>query len=399
MKKITLTLALATLSLSVLAQSWNIQHSSAQSLYDIHFVNSQEGWVVGNNNVIFHTTNGGTTWEAQTASTLTAGSYIGAVFTPYGQNNTVYAAGAWNVFVKSTDGGANWANMTPADPINGLWFEDMDFATVDKGIAVGRGLGLIPSVIHKTDDGGASWQDLSQNIPNTVTGRINSVDIEGNSNYYFCGDNGVILHTTDGGTTITQIPSGTTENLNAIEIVMNEGWCVGDNGTILKSSDAGATWTALSNSYLGYPMYDVQLINSGEVFIGMGGGILHVTGGNTIVNEAPEFDNSGIGVRGLYMNNTTTGWCVGNTKIYGRTSTSSLLEMDSYLSIYPNPAEEIVTITVKNASSFTITNSIGQLLLNIEVENSAAIDLSSFQSGIYFITNVKTGETKQLVKR
>ena len=65
------------------------------------------------------------------------------------------------------------------------------------------------------------------------------------------------------------------------------------------------------------------------------------------------------------------------------------------LAVFPNPTEGIVNITYEGSPGseflFTIQNTVGQLIINetIRLQDnsySSSFDLSSYPSGIYFIT-------------
>ncbi|MEQ1792670.1 MAG: P-loop NTPase fold protein, partial [Nitrospira sp.] len=59
------------------------------------------------------------------------------------------------------------------------------------------------------------------------------------------GDNGTLLHTTDGGATWSPQASGTQANLTSLHVLPDgkQGWVAGDNGTLLHTTDGGATWS------------------------------------------------------------------------------------------------------------------------------------------------------------
>ena len=67
------------------------------------------------------------------------------------------------------------------------------------------------------------------------------------------------------------------------------------------------------------------------------------------------------------------------------------------LSVYPNPANDQVTITGETEGTVTLINTNGQVLTSIDLENQNTLDLSSYESGVYFINYVsehKTGNVK-----
>ncbi len=58
---------------------------------DIHFINNQEGWVVGDGGVIGHTTDGGAGWATQTNPDTQNRTLIGVFFL---DSNNGWAVGA-----------------------------------------------------------------------------------------------------------------------------------------------------------------------------------------------------------------------------------------------------------------------------------------------------------------
>jgi photosystem II stability/assembly factor-like uncharacterized protein len=71
----------------------------------------------------------------------------------------------------------------------------------------------------------------------------------GNENIaWTCGENGVILHTTNGGANWVQQVTGTTNDLYAVVYMETAGGpviAVGENGTILRTTNFGANWTLI----------------------------------------------------------------------------------------------------------------------------------------------------------
>lgn len=74
-------------------------------------------------------------------------------------------------------------------------------------------------------------------------------------------------------------------------------------------------------------------------------------------------------------------------------------EVINYLSIYPNPAQSFVNIEIGNVSSefetVLIYNSIGEVVFNINVDNSYILDISSWTKGLYFVNSAYS--TKKLI--
>ena len=67
------------------------------------------------------------------------------------------------------------------------------------------------------------------------------------------------------------------------------------------------------------------------------------------------------------------------------------------LSVYPNPANGQVTITGQTEGTVTLISTNGQVLTSIDLDSHNSIDLSTYESGVYFINYVsehRTGNVK-----
>ena len=69
--------------------------------------------------------------------------------------------------------------------------------------------------------------------------------------------------------------------------------------------------------------------------------------------------------------------------------------------VYPNPVNDELTIKTANGdfTSFTIVNTIGQLMMTGQLDGSSPthVDVRAFPAGVYYIT-LKGGQGKKVVK-
>ena len=124
------------------------------------------------------------------------------------------------------------------------------------------------------------------------------------------GDNGTILHTTDGGSTWTAQASGTTQVLFGVSFVdAQTGTAVGDNGTILHTADGGGTWTAQASGTTSI-LYAVSFVDpySGTV-VGDNGTILHTADGGSTWTAQPS--GTAMQLRGVTFVDASAGTAVG----------------------------------------------------------------------------------------
>lgn len=141
---------------------------------------------------IFKSTDGGTTWMQLAAKTFAGRCFSKIVFNPRGNGSILFAGitpaggfpeksaakghpskdGPIGVF-RSTDGGASWVQLT-----NGLPNEACtDLVINPRSVnilyaAIGRPFGSASNGIYKSTDGGTSWVKLAGGLPTTTVGRI-----------------------------------------------------------------------------------------------------------------------------------------------------------------------------------------------------------------------------------
>jgi len=212
--------------------TWTSQNSTTSvNLQAVQFIDANVGWVVGGNTgpgqaTILKTTNGGSTWSAQNLSygQLVSLSMVGS--------SIGWAVGN-GVILKTTDGGVNWNyQFQPSTTLHSVRFAD-----AYTGWVVGDYYNF------NTTDGGTNWTQSSPNVS-----ILRSVYCINNSTAWVVGDKGNIYRTTDGGSTWTGQPSGTTNSLNAVWFVdANNGWAVGDFGLIFHTSSGGTSTSVFKN--------------------------------------------------------------------------------------------------------------------------------------------------------
>jgi len=146
--------------------NWISQPSgTVMELFDVDFLNPNNGIVVGWDGTILRTTDTGTSWTLQASGTTNRLFGI-----HYLDLNTQIAVGEDGIILRTTNGGANWTSQS-SGTMNYLYA--VSFSDSNNGTAVGR-LGTI----LKTTNGGVTFisEDpiptkpnsflLSQNYPN-----------------------------------------------------------------------------------------------------------------------------------------------------------------------------------------------------------------------------------------
>lgn len=197
---------------------------------DIDMLDNREGWAVANANVfrsfVYHTIDGGRTWNAQ-GGVLNTGGLAGVAIVD--ENTVVAVSGVFPLITRTTDGGQTWhlVNHPPA----GQWFGSVRFAPgTQTGWTVGEG-----GVILKTTDGGATWEAQESHVSANLIDSGFVDELHG----WIAG--GVVLHTDDGGETWVRQPANVNVPVSVDAVDVDTAW-VGGVEDMARTTDGGETW-------------------------------------------------------------------------------------------------------------------------------------------------------------
>jgi photosystem II stability/assembly factor-like uncharacterized protein len=227
--------------------TWTAQTSGVSGFYDSKFnavaaVSATVAFVAGDNGMIYKTTDG-STW-VQLTSGIT--SDLNAIYAY--DASTVWVAGNDGVILTTADGTA-WTAQT-----SGITADLHGIAGIDNTeiVAVGNG-----GAILYTSDAGTTWTAKTSGVTTdllSVAGFTNTTD-----QWLVVGETGTALGSTDGDTW-SSLTSGVTTDLRGVSLAsLTVGIVVGDDGTILTTSNAGSTFTAVDGSYDDYVIYAVDM--------------------------------------------------------------------------------------------------------------------------------------------
>ena len=237
-------------------------------LNGVCFVSLTDGWAVGNDGIIIHTTDGGINWNLQESGTNKTIEDITFI-----DEQTGFAVGSSDIVLKTTNGGTTWINQNPVIDVvggNGPYLNCVSFADKNNGIIVDAG-------ILRTTNGGSDWEQ--QNYYNLG---INSVSFADSNTGIIVGNSGKILRTTNSGASWAEQVGVTTEDLYGISFCNSQyGIAVGYNGTIIKTINGGIDWQKVSSG-TSVPLYGISFIDiNNAVTVGNYGAILKTTDGGT----------------------------------------------------------------------------------------------------------------------
>ncbi len=218
------SIAVIILSLCVVvpqrvAPRWLPQSSGTIArLRGVSAVSSTVAWASGNNGVYLKTTDGGANWRA---ATVPGAEELDFRDVEAFDANTAYllsiGEGDRSRIYKTIDGGEHWRlQFTNSDPK--AFFDALAFWDADRGLAVSDSVdGRF--VIIKTTDGGANWKEIPpERLPPALAGEGafaasgTCVVTQGRNNVWIATTASRVLSSTDGGETwqmvATPIQSG-----------------------------------------------------------------------------------------------------------------------------------------------------------------------------------------------
>ncbi len=227
---------------------------------DIFFLDAQVGWSVNGLGRIYHTTDGGMTWEKQLDQPGTYFRAISFLDAQHGFASNIgpdYYPGVTdtNPLYRTSDGGSSWqpiTSFTGPTPKGICNFNRIDATHI---VASGRVGG--PSFFASSKDGGASWTttELTSQIPMLVDAYFSSAEdgfVTGGSSTQsdsVC----TILHTADGGATwqtafMSQASGEMCWKLSFPSSKVGYASVLpfsGGQSSFIKTTDGGATWQEL----------------------------------------------------------------------------------------------------------------------------------------------------------
>ncbi len=158
----------------------------------IFFTSPDSGWACGSSGTMRATIDGGQTWTGQNINTSNYAADL--CFVDSKEGWVVGGYGGGGAFIRHTvDGGLNWTTQTP--PVTNH-LQHVFFLNNLEGWAAGLG-----GVVHRTDDGGATWQSVD-GVPYTPKDILMVSSTTGwiaAGRDYEEGGRGYIYKTEDGG--------------------------------------------------------------------------------------------------------------------------------------------------------------------------------------------------------
>ena len=336
----------------------------------------------------------------------------------YSNNNYMYGSLYYGNIRRTTNGGANWVDIT--DDINeyGAWVTPY---VQDPNSAATLYAGF--NNIYKTTNRGNSWTQLT-NLNTGATFSALAI-APSNSNIIYAATYYNLYKTTNGGQSWTNLSVGSSGITNMTYIAVhptnpNRVWLTQsgytDGNKVYYSADGGQSWQNISGSLPNLPANTIVYEKNSPdgIYVGMDVGVYYLDSTlsdwkpfmknlpNVIVKEL-EFFYPGQKIRAA-----TYGRGVWESPVH---SIANSLEEENYskneinISIRPNPSNGVFEINKENGifinTKMELFNQNGQLLRQFMVSNTQnyKIDLGEYNAGIYIlhISDNKSFSVKKII--
>ncbi|MFQ5334518.1 MAG: YCF48-related protein [Flavobacteriales bacterium] len=382
--------------------TWTAQNSGVtDTLRTVQFLDASNGYTAGNNGKVLKTTDGGTTWtdvSISTSNPVRSLSFINAS-TGWAAVGDVNSSGSSGEVWTTTDGGSNWTQQTSTPSTEARL--GISFVDASNGWVCGSKSG--PMEVWHTSDGGANY--AAQGNGN-VFGWMYGIDAFDASNVWTVGNTfypspqGLIIASTDGGASWTDVTSGTPPFIYSIDMVdANNVFVAGDAGTLLSTTDGGSNWNTLTSgtseilwgisfAYLTYGLA-----------CGENGTMISTTDGSAWSAENTGNSESYYGV---FMLDSVSAWAVGSNgtiikRILGTGLDEGSLAPD--VRVYPNPFNTQTNISIgsgfmmNGTAELQVFNIIGETVRRVDGINSNnyILQRENLAPGIYTYS-IKSGE-------
>ncbi len=376
--------------------------------------------------IIYKTTDGGLTWQENQPWTIDQCMFVFGMhflnsdlgyLTAMGIIATIFPAA---VLYRTTNGGNSWMNIygLTFEFVGKMW-DDVFFLDVNNGWLAGAN-----SDIRRTTNGGTTW--TTQSAP--VSSSLKSIFfLNANEGWIVGGDydtltgqgtNGVILHTTNGGTNWVAQISNAPYQFYGVHFIDNQnGWVCGlkdtaSPGLFFRTTNSGGNWTEMMapSVTLGkYGLYAIDFTDSQNGFAVGGGnrtgwqgshfGVFLTTtdGGNNWFVDTVIYDNEPWGVSPLGMDMFNSRWgYAGGTRLsaFRYTPLNVSIAEEQSLMIDGNKLQTVfrfgekITFVIdqKNyCERVVVYDIIGRIVFEKQFSESMILSLPDLSRGCYFL--------------
>ncbi|PAU86102.1 glycosyl hydrolase [Pseudomonas sp. WN033] len=209
-------------------ESWQqIESPVSSDLLDLFFVDDRNGWIVGHDGVVMHSSDGGERWVKQLDGRMTA-DLLEEHFLNLAKKGEENAEAYLEIVrLNYTDG--------PEQALMDVWF-----ANENEGFVVGTF-----GTILATRDGGKTWESWMERVDNPEVLHFMSVSGEG-ENIFVASERGIVFRLDHEQQRFVAVHTGYTGSFFTVTATQGGAIAAGLRGTLYATRDDGHSWRAVS---------------------------------------------------------------------------------------------------------------------------------------------------------
>lgn len=411
MKNLILIFASLVASVSV-AQNWNqINVPTTKNLNDINFVNSNVGYIVGDDSLIMKTTDGGQNWIVLPPTNINFWSNSDDIAqVKFLTEDIGYITSRYSGTYRTLDGGQSWSMVA----VEGNLCYSHSVYPFDSSNVLIAGAGCFQSaLINRYENGSSTEMTVNYESFNSNEAAVD-MDFR-DANIGLAATRGkYMLRTTDAGSTWDTISTNLEESQYLTSVLWYDDTLVfagyegnGAGFGVLVSDDGGLTWYQDINSatFL-YPDYTaLGQSNSGSLYVAAHPnssteGMIYTRSddGQWVIEQVSK------PIYGIDSYGDDITFIVGDSGYVAVNQDLSILEItdlegDQNIRIFPNPAINSISFSCDYCNlteKKVVLNMRGESVM--EIIGHENIDISVLPSGLYFIHFEDSGRTLKFVK-
>ena len=243
-------------------QSWQQVPSPVSSDFvQVRFSDAQNGWIVGHDCVVLHSTDGGLSWTVQ----MDGRQLLGVLNNVYGQRAEGGDQDAADMVqeVSRAMGSSATADVLPAPLL------DVLFDAQGHGFAVGA-FGMI----LRSEDAGKTWQPWIERADNPKRMHLYGL-AEHNGTFYISGEQGLLLRLDEQQQRFVKIDTPYTGTYFGVRAFDHLLLTFGLRGNLFASRDDGQSWQAL-DTHLKSSLVSIVEQGTALIVVSQGGQLVKV---------------------------------------------------------------------------------------------------------------------------
>ena len=291
------------------------------ALFDVQFVNSRLGWAVGEHGVIWHSRDGGLSWQlvpSPVSCALRSVCFLtDRVGWIAGGKTTPHTRVSEGTVLATTDGGVTWTELAQQKLPS---LHAVRFFNMQHGIVAGETSPNHPAGLLFTRDGGKTWHDaVGTGTPGWNVAEFRSLEVG-----LVAGVGGRVALVDSGELRAPRVPPLGLRTLHDIQSLDDRyAWLVGDSGFVLMTDNGGVSWQEPPNplpaSIRDCSDFHAVACHGTHVWVAGSPGSVVWHSPDSGRTWLPSSTGQTVPIRKLAFASDTTGWAVGELGMILRT--------------------------------------------------------------------------------